>query len=440
MALIKMILLLMTIQILETFSSTAPHAITLQLIHRYSIFSPFYDKNISIADRWNNELKSSQTRVEYLQAMINVRRSMSKSGVTTLLFPYPGLTFLTEAYIGNPRIRQYFMMDTGSDLLWVRSTLCNKCKFNFSNIYDPSLSLTMRKVQCYTPVCINFQSNAICNPAEENPLCHFDIEYADGMSVFGNLALERFTFVTPNKIIQLVPNITFGYATGISRDNMYGIHGIIGLQATNPYALVSLFGRKFSYCIGSIRDSDYKYNHLSLGSAAVLQGYSTPTKINYGGYHLVTVEGISLGQKQLEIDENKYKSNVVIDSGSTFSYVEEIGYESILDEVDNLMDGILNSVNIGDNELCYLGNIDGDLQGFPLLTFHFSERADLEIGVDGIFYPFNETIFCLAIRRKIGIKYPNIIGVLAQQYYNVGFDLDDNRIYFRNIDCDALEP
>ncbi|XP_073049721.1 aspartyl protease UND-like [Primulina eburnea] len=209
------------------------------------------------------------------------------------------------------------------------------------------------------------------------------------MTIFGNLALERFTFMTPDKDLQIVLNITFGYALRISEDNMAGIYGIVGLQATNPSALVSLFGRKFSYCLGNIRDTEY---------------------------------------------------SVLFDSGSSISHLKESGYESIVEEVDNLMTRFdIDSVYIGDGEECYQGNMDQDLDGFPLLTFHFSQGADFEVGVEGMFLPFNRSIFCLAIHKSESESESNIIGVLAQQFYNVGFDFDANRIYFQNVDCDALE-
>lgn len=54
----------------------------------------------------------------------------------------------------------------------------------------------------------------------------------DEKSIFGNLTSEKFTFVTPDGDLQIVRNITFGNATSISQDNMAGIHGIFGLQAT----------------------------------------------------------------------------------------------------------------------------------------------------------------------------------------------------------------
>lgn len=180
----------------------------------------------------------------------------------------------------------------------------------------------------------------------------------DEKSVFGNLTSEKFTFVTPDGDLQIVRNITFGNATSISQDNMAGIHVIFGLQATNPYTL-SLFGRKFSYCFGNIRDTKYSYNQLSFGSGAVLQGYSTPARLHCDGFHLITLEGISLGHTQLEIDEDEFGFNVFIDSGSSISYLKESGYESIVEEVDNLMTGIVDHVDIRDGQQCYQGNMHG---------------------------------------------------------------------------------
>ncbi|XP_073049720.1 aspartic proteinase CDR1-like [Primulina eburnea] len=141
-------------------------------------------------------------------------------------------------------------------------------------------------------------------------------------------------------------------------------------------------------------------NQLSLGSGAILQGHSTPTRLQDDGFHFATIEGISLGQKKLEIDEDEFEFSVLFDSGSSISHLKESGYESIVEEVDNLMAGFLDPAYIGDGEQCYKGNMDRELDGFPLLTFHFSEGADFEVGVEGMFLPFNKSIFCLAIHRS----------------------------------------
>ncbi|KAG8391622.1 hypothetical protein BUALT_Bualt01G0206500 [Buddleja alternifolia] len=85
---------------------------------------------------------------------------------------------------------------------------------------------------------------------------------------YGLLGLEKFTFGTSDEGIVSVPNITLGYARHIpSRLRLES--GIFGLSYLNT--LTYHIGNKFSYCIGSIYDVDYKYNQLILGEGAKIQ-------------------------------------------------------------------------------------------------------------------------------------------------------------------------
>lgn len=58
--------------------------------------------------------------------------------------------------------------------------------------------------------------------------------------------------------------------------------------------------------MGSLTDKDYDYNQLILGEEAYLAGDTTPFQV-YNGVNHVTMEGISIGQKSLDIAPGTFK-------------------------------------------------------------------------------------------------------------------------------------
>ncbi|KAL7193930.1 hypothetical protein ACSBR2_025550 [Camellia fascicularis] len=84
-----------------------------------------------------------------------------------------------------------------------------------------------------------------------------------------------------------------------------------------------------------------------------------------------------------------------------------------MEEVRSLIGGLLPQYSKSDR-LCYMGEVSRDLKGFPMITFHFARGASEEDNL-------------------------SIIGIRAQQYYNVAYDLDAMKLYFQRIDCQLVE-
>ena len=115
-------------------------------------------------------------------------------------------------------------------------------------------------------------------------------------------------------------------------------------------------------------------------------------------------------------------------------------------EVENLLEGVLVLAQQDKHNpytLCYSGVVSQDLSGFPLVTFHFAEGAVLDLDVTSMFIQTTENEFCMAMLpgNYFGDDYESFssIGMLAQQNYNVGYDLNRMRVYFQRIDCELLD-
>ncbi|KAM1084312.1 hypothetical protein FF1_022715 [Malus domestica] len=158
-------------------------------------------------------------------------------------------------------------------------------------------------------------------------------------------------------------------------------------------------GSKFSYCIGSIRDPNYPHNKLVLGDGAKIEGTSTPIQV-YNELYYLTLESISLAERRLEIDPEIFKrtesgsGGTVIDSGTTVTFLATGAHVVLRDKVQKLLDGRLEKV---------------EKPGFPSLQVS-PEGSDL-----------------------------NVVGIMAQQHYNVAYDLAASQVYFQSIDCQLLD-
>lgn len=115
-------------------------------------------------------------------------------------------------------------------------------------------------------------------------------------------------------------------------------------------------------------------------------------------------------------------------------------------EVENLLEGVLVLAQQDKHNpytLCYSGVVSQDLSGFPLVTFHFAEGAVLDLDVTSMFIQTTENEFCMAMLpgNYFGDDYESFspIGMLAQQNYNVGYDLNGMRVYFQRFDCELLD-
>ncbi|KAK4414864.1 Aspartic proteinase-like protein 1 [Sesamum alatum] len=403
--------------------------LTLSLIHRDSIASlPIYKPKLGFSD---HVINSSRARLDNYSSTKMIRTSVPLDDIINApVVPMEdGSIFLVNISIGEPPVPQLLAMDTGSPLIWVHCTRCEGC----NNVFDPQQSSTYTQLSSNSPECSKFVSGH----QDQESQCLYGIRYDDASTSRGVLAMEKFTFATSTGGTVEMPDIVFGCALD-SNGSVGDFNGILGLEAPERDYFAARTGNKFSYCIGNISDRWYTYNRLILGDGSIIQGDSTPLQ-TIDRHYVVTLEGISLGGKQLAIcDQVEFHFNVTIDSGTTYTQLVKSAYDPLMTEVKNLLNGVLKPARVrnGENQLCYLGDLERDLKGFPLVTLHLAEGTNVDLDVEALFQRSTDgSAFCMAVVES----RENMIGVRAQQYYNVGFDLDAKRVSFQRIDCELLE-
>ncbi|KAG7545654.1 Peptidase family A1 domain [Arabidopsis suecica] len=427
--LVYLIILYFSISILLL---TASPTLVLNLVHSNQIYS-LQSPHVS------HIKEASVERLDYLKAKTtgDIIAHLSPN------VPIIPQAFLVNISIGSPPVTQLLHMDTGSDLLWLQCRPCINCYAQSLPIFDPSRSYTHRNESCrtsqYSMPSLRFNA--------KTRSCEYSMRYMDGTGSKGILAREMLMFNTiyDESSSAALHDVVFGCGHDNYGEPLVGT-GILGL-GYGEFSLVHRFGTKFSYCFGSLDDPSYPHNVLVLGDdGANILGDTTPLEI-YNGFYYVTIEAISVDGIILPIDPWVFNRNhqtglggTIMDTGISLTSLVEEAYKPLKNKIEEVFEGRFTAADVNQDDMikveCYNGNLERDLveSGFPIVTFHFSDGAELSLDVKSVFMKLSPNVFCLAVTPG----NINSIGATAQQSYNIGYDLEAKKISFERIDCGVL--
>ncbi|XP_076945899.1 aspartic proteinase nepenthesin-1-like [Bidens hawaiensis] len=317
--------------------------------------------------------------------------------------------------IGTPPVTFSAIMDTGSNLIWT------KCKTSTSSgVFDTSESRSFSNV------------SKSCAEVGLDPDC---IQKYDDGNVSVRVTLGQETLTIGSKKMS---NAIFGCG---KLEKPFSFDGIVGMGPGQLSLVSHLEKRVFSYCLGS--RSDPKAGSVLLtGSEANTQNgniQTTPLVMDESNYY-VSLEGISVGKTKLSVTKsdfltsNRSPGGMIIDSGTTFTYLKH----SIIDMISNelVMQTKLEKIDIEMyyNGLEYCFHSPG-VVFFPKLVFHF-EGADWELPKENYLYEEkNKGMACLAF---IANEVP-LFGNMQQQNMMVIYDLDKKSLsFYRPPTCNIL--
>ncbi|CAN1166766.1 Aspartic proteinase CDR1 [Linum perenne] len=131
------------------------------------------------------------------------------------------------------------------------------------------------------------------------------------------------------------------------------------------------------------------------------------------------------------------KEGITVDSGTNIMMLHSEAFEVVKAEVKKFAPSFLTEAPLREEfELCYKGTVNAEGREFPIMELRFAGEAVIEIDNRGMFIQADDNTFCFAVIRSPNLS---IIGIMAQQGYNVGYDLKASRIYFQGLDCQILE-
>ncbi|KAM0912859.1 hypothetical protein ACQ4PT_012548 [Festuca glaucescens] len=346
--------------------------------------------------------------------------------------------------IGTPPLAFPAILDTGSDLVWTQCSPCTECFAQPTPLYDPSRSSTFSTLPCASQLCRSLPSpfRRACNASGG---CAYDYRYVVGFTA-GHLAAETLAIGGVS-----FRDVTFGCSTA-NGGYMDGTSGILGL-GRGPLSLVSQLGiGRFSYCLRS--DSDSGASPMLFGSLAnVTTGdgvQSTPLVHNpavpvpRAPYYYVNLTGVRVGAADLPVTPATFgftstgAGGVIVDSGTTFTYLAEAGYDMLERAFLAQTAGLLTRVSGArfDFDLCFetVGGADVDAVVVPGLVLSFAGGAVYTVPRRSYFDAVDEEgrVACLLVLQTGGVS---VIGNVMLMDMHVLYDLDGGTMSFAPADC-----
>ncbi|KAH0645535.1 hypothetical protein KY284_033419 [Solanum tuberosum] len=383
---------------------------TIDLIHRDSPLSPYYNPSITSSQRLRDAFQRSFSRASFFTKASIHPTTLVNHTIQSDIIPESG-DYLMKIFIGMPPMKTYASLDTGSELTWVQ-----------------------------------------CKP----------LQYGDGSYSTGDVASETFTFDSTSKKVDniSIPHVIFG--CGHNNDGTFSNRtaGIVGLADTKISFINQLDKQikgKFTYCLvpnGDLSPSYHPPNttsKINFGPKAVVSGPNVlttpiirkkPDIFGNDMFYFLNLESVSVGGKKLEFkssqlmnssDADEVLGNIIIDSGTTLTFLPEYFYDKFESSlVETIKGKRRKSPPYIDLPICYETK---SVVEFPKIVFHFTD-ADIEVLPMNTFSKVDEDVTCLTIVK--GGRY-SIYGNLAQMNFLIGYDLVNHKLSFLPTDCTKHE-
>ncbi|XP_020206876.1 probable aspartyl protease At4g16563 [Cajanus cajan] len=437
---------------LLSITTSTPHTITLPL-SPLSTNHPSHTLKLAAT--------TSLTRARHL------KKTHHHSLLKTPLHPKSYGGYSINLNFGTPPQTFPFLLDTGSTLLWLPCSshyLCSKCS-SFRNTpkpFIPKNSSSSKLLGCSNPRCAwLFGPNVKSHCCKHNAVnCSqtcppYTIQYGLG-STAGFLLSENLNF--PEKIVN-------DFLLGCSVVSVYQPTGIAGF-GRGPESLPSQMNlTRFSYCLLSHKFDDSPSTSSNLVLETTSQGRTKTNGVTYtpftknintnrnpafGAYYYVTLRRIVVGGKRvrvpkrlLEVDANG-DGGLIVDSGSTFTFMERPIYDLVAQEFRRQV----NYTRAREVEArsglgpCFVAP-GGGTTSFPEMSFEFRGGAKMRLPVANYFSLVGEEsdVACLTVVSDdvagpgVAAGPALILGNYQQQNFYVEYDLENERFGFRRQSC-----
>ncbi|KAB5527321.1 hypothetical protein DKX38_021168 [Salix brachista] len=418
----------------SSFGCICAHRVgfTVDLIHRDSPLSPFYNSEETDLQRINNALRRSISRVHHFDpaAAASVSPKAAESDVTSNRGEY-----LMSLSVGTPPFKIMGIADTGSDLIWTQCKPCEGCYKQVDPLFDPKSSKTYRDFSCDARKCgLLEQSSCSGN------ICQYQYSYGDQSYTMGNVASDTITLDSTAGSPVSFPKTVIGCGHENGGTFSEKGSGIVGLGA-GPLSLVSQMGSsvggKFSYCLVPFSSRAGNSSKLNFGGSAVVSGpgvQSTPllSSKTMSTFYVLTLEAMSVGNERIKFGGSSSgtgEGNIIIDSGTTLTIVPEDFFSDFSSAVGNQVHGQRAEDPSGSLSVCYSATSDLKV---PAITAHFT-GADVKLKSINTFIQVSDDVVCLAFAPTAsGIS---IYGNVAQMNFLVGYNIQGKSLSLKPTDC-----
>jgi len=428
--------------------ATGPLSYRLDLMRRDSPANPYMNaQNIEYADRLRQAFQRSHNRLRSFFQNAGVRHSPSYSSPVN----YDNYEFLMQIGIGSPDpLKLHVILDTGSDLIWTQCMPCankNSCIPQEDPFYSPSRSTSFTNESCSNSFC-----KAVQGQCDDLRHCNYFYMYGDLSLTSGNMGYETFSLRKVGfKGRAPLRHIAFGCGRDQS-GSFSNSSGIVGM-GRGPLSLVSQIGSSigniFSYCLTSIYNVS-QISPLFLGDSGLtsLRHRTTPLIHNKArpSFYYLDLRGISVNRKAIPLPKGTFQlkpngqGGLIIDSGTTLTYLEDPAYKPLLHAVRaSITSRAVNSSSVG-LDLCYKKAKRSALR-LPKIAFHFGGGSRYVLPTQNSFMTVEsgkKALLCLAFASAGPAGSSSVFGNVQQQNFHIAYDLGQNQLHFAHTNCASL--
>ncbi|KAM0922495.1 hypothetical protein ACQ4PT_006020 [Festuca glaucescens] len=401
---------------------------TVALNHRHGPCSPVPSsgEKPTLADL----LSRDESRANYLRRQFS---GSSRAGalhqadlvVPTTLGSFAGtLEYVITVGIGSPAVTQTLIIDTGSDISWVR------CRSSAgSTLFDPTQSTTYTAFSCSAPACLEL-GEAGDGFSKSTSECQYVVHYGDRSSTVGTYGADTLALAGSDSEA-VIADFRFGCSHEEEgfHDQTDGLMGLGGDAQSLVSQTAATYGNAFSYCLPP---TPIFSGFLTLGAPSNTSAFATTPMIRSEKeptFYAVLLQAIIVAGKELSVTPSVFSGGSLVDSGTVVTRLPPTAYAALsaafranmsqypLAEAKSLMD------------TCF------DFSGrayvmIPSVALVFDGGAVVYLDANGIMLEN-----CLAFAATDEDGSTGIIGNVQQRTFEVMYHVGENLIGFRPNAC-----
>ncbi|GMH10630.1 hypothetical protein Nepgr_012471 [Nepenthes gracilis] len=361
--------------------------------------------------------------------------------------------YMVDAEFGTPPQKVKLIVDTGSDLTWIKCAYNEKREEEKQQPFVAQRSSTFKTITCGSRVCMEelapLFSLDLC-PGLSSP-CMYNYSYhGDAIAAFGMFGKEVARLPLTDGTQATLLNVLGCTEAILGSPILQAGDGILGLNFNMQsfgYRAATKHGRgKFSYCLVDNLSSRNVTSYLVFGDRKQrrekIAGKMRYTELALGvvgDLYALNVKGISIGRTMLRIPPDVWElseeGGALIDSGTTLTLLAPQAYDAVTEVLVAALSRHLEKVEEGIEpfEYCYHYSAKFDQSLVPRLEFHFKDGARFKPHVKSYIIDVRPDTKCIGILKGSGSL--TIFGNIMQQNYLWEYDLFSGRLGFAPSTC-----
>ncbi|XP_070044595.1 aspartic proteinase nepenthesin-2-like [Nicotiana tomentosiformis] len=291
--------------------------------------------------------------------------------------------YVASFRLGSQEVRNFLLIDTGSDLVWWQCGPCepNKCyKQKLQPLYVSTESKVFRKIDCFLHGERCLEDLDLSFKCISDHSCTYDFKYADGSRTKGFMGDDVITFVLDQRPVRIIFGCSKDQTSGTTFSGEYS--GIVGLgrrKIMGGYSLPTQFGADLmSMCLPGF----YSATGSTLNFHTTKWPRATSAKlvpnIKYPSFYFVNLYKVFINDREVELSPSWWNfkkdltGGIFVDTGTTISYFPQEFY-TIFRYVfrEEVRDIPMVDTPAGSLDTCYKEDPSGRGLNFPVVKLYF---------------------------------------------------------------------